>query len=139
MKVFSFLLSFLVLFPSFLLARVWEQAGINFDVVKLGCIAEMLERVHIEVITYLVEEGLTLLLDVVDHFCYWAARHAGSAIVAMGGVDAVAFTGGIGENAAPIRDAIMGHLSCFGDVPVHVIAADEEKAIARDALQVMNA
>lgn len=70
----------------------------------------------------------------VDHFCYWAARHAGSAIVAMGGVDAVAFTGGIGENAAPVRDKIMAHLSCFGDLPVHIIAADEEKQIARDAM-----
>ncbi len=70
----------------------------------------------------------------VEHFCYWAARHAGSAIVAMGGVDAVAFTGGIGENAAPVRNRIMEHLACFGDVPVHIIAADEEKQIARDAL-----
>jgi acetate kinase len=73
----------------------------------------------------------------VDHFCYWAARHAGSAIVAMGGVDAVAFTGGIGENAPVIRDRIMAYLTCFGDVPVHVIAADEEKQIARDALSLI--
>ena len=70
----------------------------------------------------------------IDHFCYWAARHAGSAVVAMGGLDAVVFTGGIGENAAPIRDRIVAMLSCFGNVPVHVIAADEEKQIARDAL-----
>jgi acetate kinase len=73
----------------------------------------------------------------VDHFCYWAARHAGSAVVAMGGLDAVAFTGGIGENAAAIRDRIMTHLACFGDVTVHVIAADEEKQIARDALSLI--
>jgi len=75
----------------------------------------------------------------VDHFCYWAARHAGSAIVAMGGVDAVAFTGGIGENAAPVRNKIMEYLACFGDVPVHIIAADEEKQIARDALSLIDA
>ncbi len=75
----------------------------------------------------------------VDHFCYWAARHAGSAIVAMGGVDAVAFTGGIGENAEPIRARIIEHLSCFGEVSVHIIAADEEKQIARDALGLINA
>ena len=75
----------------------------------------------------------------VEHFCYWAARHAGSAIVAMGGLDAVAFTGGIGENAPPIRERIMAHLACFGDVPVHVVAADEEKQIARDALSLINA
>ncbi len=73
----------------------------------------------------------------IEHFCYWAARHAGSAIIAMGGVDAVAFTGGIGENAAPVRDRIMEHLACFVDVKVHVIVADEEKAIARDALALM--
>ena len=70
----------------------------------------------------------------VEHFCYWAARHAGSAVVAMGGLDAIAFTGGIGENAAPIRNRIMELLSCFGNVPVHVVVADEEKQIARDAL-----
>ena len=70
----------------------------------------------------------------VEHFCYWAARHAGSAIVAMGGLDAVAFTGGIGENAAPVRDRIMEHLQLFGDVPVHVIKTDEERQIATDAI-----
>ncbi|WP_299599933.1 acetate kinase [uncultured Tateyamaria sp.] len=73
----------------------------------------------------------------VDHFCYWAARHAGSAIVAMGGLDAVAFTGGIGENAEPIRTRIMEHLSLFGDVPVHVVKADEERQIATDARALM--
>ncbi len=70
----------------------------------------------------------------VDHFCYWAARHAGSAVVAMGGLDAVAFTGGIGENAPAIRDRIMAHLAHMGDVPVHVVEAAEERQIARDAL-----
>lgn len=75
----------------------------------------------------------------IAHFCYWAARHAGSAIVAMGGVDAVAFTGGIGEHAAPIRDAIMGHLAFLGDIPVHVIPTTEEKQIARDALALIAA
>jgi len=71
----------------------------------------------------------------VDHFCYWAARHAGSAVVAMGGLDAVAFTGGIGQNSAPIRDRIMSHLAFLGDVPVHVIKADEERQIAVDAIR----
>ncbi|MBD3664805.1 acetate kinase [Sulfitobacter sp. TSTF-M16] len=73
----------------------------------------------------------------VEHFCYWAARHAGSAIVAMGGLDAVAFTGGIGENAAPVRTRIMEHLALFGDVPVHVVKADEERQIATDALHLI--
>ncbi|MEM6305757.1 MAG: acetate kinase [Pseudomonadota bacterium] len=75
----------------------------------------------------------------VDHFCYWAARHAGSAIVAMGGLDAVAFTGGIGENSAEIRERIMAHLTLFGDVPVHVVKTDEERQIATDAFALMGA
>lgn len=75
----------------------------------------------------------------VDHFCYWAARHAGSAIVAMGGVDAIAFTGGIGENAAPVRDQIMQHLAFLGPLPMHVIPADEEGCIARDTKRLLDA
>ena len=73
----------------------------------------------------------------VDHFCYWAARHAGSALVAMGGIDAIAFTGGIGENAPGIRDRILAHLAFLGPVPVHIIPADEERQIARDAQSLM--
>ena len=73
----------------------------------------------------------------VDHYCYWAARQAGSAVVAMGGLDAIAFTGGIGENAAPVRDAILRHLAFLGKVPVHVIPCDEERQIARDALRLL--
>jgi acetate kinase len=72
----------------------------------------------------------------VDHFCYWAARHAGSAVVAMGGLDAVAFTGGIGQNSAEIRDRIMAHLAFLGNVPVHVVDADEERQIALDATSI---
>ena len=68
----------------------------------------------------------------VDHFCYWAARHAGSMVVAMGGLDALAFTGGIGENAPAVRAQIVNYLKFLGDVPVHVIPAQEERQIARD-------
>lgn len=73
----------------------------------------------------------------IDHFCYHAARHAGALITAMGGVDAVAFTGGIGENSPTIRERIMGHLAWIGARPVHIIAAEEERQIARDAFAVM--
>lgn len=75
----------------------------------------------------------------IEHYCYWAAREAGSAIVAMGGIDAIAFTGGIGENAEPIRTRILQHLAFLGDLPVHVVPADEERQIARDALNLIAA
>ncbi len=67
------------------------------------------------------------------HFAYWVQRHAGSMIAAMGGIDAMAFTGGIGENDAAIRDEIVRGLAWAGQVPVYVIPAEEERTIAMDA------
>ena len=69
----------------------------------------------------------------IDHFCYWIARQAGSLVCAMGGVDAIAFTGGIGENAAPIRDAITKQLEWLGTIPAYIVPAQEELYIAREA------
>lgn len=73
----------------------------------------------------------------IEHFCYWAARHAGSMITAMGGLDAVAFTGGIGENDRDIRDDILNRLTYAGNVPQFVIPAQEERHIAREAAELM--
>ncbi|RVV98709.1 acetate kinase [Mesobaculum littorinae] len=75
----------------------------------------------------------------VDHFCYWAVRQAGSLIAAMEGLDAIAFTGGIGENADTVRDRIVAGLRWAGEVPVHVVPADEEGRIARDTARVLAA
>ena len=44
--------------------------------------------------------------EAVDLFNYRAAREIGSLAAALGGLDALVFTGGIGENAAPVRAAI---------------------------------
>jgi acetate kinase len=73
--------------------------------------------------------------EAIDYYCYSAAKHAGSLITNLGGLDAVVFTGGVGEHAAPIRDKIMSHLHWLG-LPlnsVHVIPANEELTIARAA------
>jgi len=89
----------------------------------------------------------------VEHFCYWAVRHSGSMIAAMGGLDTIAFTGGIGEHAAPIRAQILDGLRWAGAafdpvlndqnsprlhakgaaVTAYVVPAAEEAEIARDA------
>ena len=74
----------------------------------------------------------------VEHFCHWAARQGASLIPAMGGVDAVAFTGGIGENAPTIRARIMDLLAFLGPLPVHVVPADEERTIAREVRRMMD-
>lgn len=75
----------------------------------------------------------------VDHFCYWAIRHSGSMIAAMGGLDAIAFTGGIGENDAVVRQAISDGLAWAGQNPVLIIPAEEEKQIAAEAFALMGA
>ncbi len=77
--------------------------------------------------------------EAVDYYCYSAARYAGSLITAMAGVDAVVFTGGIGENASAIRDKIMNHLSWLNiDAgAVHVVPADEELSIANHVQAVL--
>ncbi len=70
----------------------------------------------------------------VSHFTYWAARHAGSMIAAMQGVDGIVFTGGIGENAAPVRSRILDRLGWAGidkNRQVWVIPADEEGEIVQ--------
>jgi acetate kinase len=94
-----------------------------------------------------------------DHFAYWAVRHAGSMVAAIGGLDAVVFTGGIGENDPWIREKILsglGYLGVSSDparnarnetalhdatsrVVILVVPADEERQIALEAQAVMSA
>lgn len=74
-----------------------------------------------------------------DHFAYWAVRHAGSMVAAMGGLDALAFTGGIGENDSLIRNRIVEGLAFLGPVPVQVIPAEEERQIAAEAWALLQA
>jgi len=42
----------------------------------------------------------------VEVFCYRVARHIASLAAALGGLDGLVFTAGVGENAAPVRSAI---------------------------------
>jgi acetate kinase len=87
----------------------------------------------------------------IDLFCYRAVRELGSLAAALQGLDALVFTGGIGENAAPIRKQVIDGLQWLGfevddeanaanreritkpasGIPAYVIATDEELMIAR--------
>lgn len=66
----------------------------------------------------------------VELYCYLAAKQMAALLPALGGLDVLIFTGGVGENQPPIRDKIVSHLRWIGDFPVHVIPADEESVIA---------
>jgi acetate kinase len=50
----------------------------------------------------------------IDLFVYRIAREIGSLAAALGGMDAIVFTGGIGEHAAPVRAAICRRAGWLG-------------------------
>ena len=52
--------------------------------------------------------------EAVDLFCYRIVREIGSLAAAIGGLDALVFTGGIGEHAAPVRERICSQLGWLG-------------------------
>ena len=89
----------------------------------------------------------------VELFCYWTARQIASLAAALGGLDGIVFTAGVGENAASIRAAICRACAWLGveldeaanavhrtrittdasRVGAYVIKTDENLMIARHA------
>lgn len=69
-------------------------------------------------------EGATRALEV---FCYRIAKFIGAFTAAMNGVDAIAFTAGIGENSGPIREMVCKYLGYLG------VSLDEEENKKRGA------
>jgi len=65
-----------------------------------------------------------------DVFVYRVAAAIGGMAVACGGVDVLAFTGGIGEHADDVRARIVQRVGFLGDLDVRVIPAREELVIA---------
>ena len=94
-----------------------------------------------------------------DVFAYRAAKEAGALTTALGGLDALVFTAGIGENAPEVRSNICDRLAWLGialdeeanarnaemisrkgtSPRVYVIPTDEERMIAIDTLEIVGA
>jgi acetate kinase len=90
----------------------------------------------------------------VDVFCYRARKYIGAYLAVLGRADALVFTGGIGEHAAPVRARICHGLDRWGialdptangaarddariagrgaAIDAWVVATDEERMIARE-------
>lgn len=68
-----------------------------------------------------------------DYFALKVAQLAASMAAAIGGIDALVFTGGIGEHAAPVRDAVVERLRFLGAFEVIVVKANEERVMALQA------
>ena len=52
--------------------------------------------------------------EAIDLFCYRAKKYVGAYAATLGGLDALVFTGGIGERAAAIRERICSGLEFLG-------------------------
>jgi acetate kinase len=94
-----------------------------------------------------------------DYFVYRIVLFTGLLAAAMGGIDGFVFTAGIGENAPPIREAVIRRLSWLGlelnsaanakggpllscegaRVACYVVPTDEELMIARHTLRALRA
>lgn len=98
----------------------------------------------------------------IEIFCYRLARHILASAAALDRLDAIVFTGGIGENAAPVRELTLAHLKVLGAdldpaanavhgqggnglissegsrVTVLVVPTNEELVIAREAARLVS-
>ncbi len=68
--------------------------------------------------------------EAVELYCYLAAKQIAGLLPSLGGLDALVFTGGVGENQEEVRNKIVSYLRWIGDFKVQVIPTDEETVIA---------
>jgi len=97
----------------------------------------------------------------IDLFCYRLAKSIAALSVALGRLDGVIFTGGIGEHSSHIREKTISQLNLLnlqldseknrarastadpfihaaGSRPILVLSTDEERMIAQDTFQLIN-
>ena len=72
-----------------------------------------------------------------DFFAMRCAQFTAMMAVSMGGMDGLVFTGGIGENAAPVRNAIVDRLSFLGEFQTLVLPTNEERMMAIHAKRLL--
>jgi acetate kinase len=83
-----------------------------------------------------IREASPLALAV---FVYRVAAAIGAMAVASGGIDVLAFTGGIGEHADDVRGRIVECVAFLGELDVRVVPAREELVIAAATERVLTA
>ena len=104
-----------------------------------------------------LEAGDPRAREAVDLFCYQARKYVGALAAALGGLETLVFTGGIGQNAPAVRARICDGLGFLGvaldpeanlrnadrisrrgaAVEVRIVAADEERILARHVREVL--
>jgi len=106
------------------------------------------------------EQGNQRAKLALDMLCYGVRKHIGAYAAAMGGIDAIVFTAGIGENSSVVRKMVVEGLEFLGadvdpeknnvrgkeriistdgaKVSVLVVPTNEELVIARDTKELIN-
>jgi acetate kinase len=109
------------------------------------------------------DEGQPRALVALKAYCYRVRKYLGAYVASMGGLDAVIFTGGIGQGSAEVRALALQGLECMGlkldpqrnrdargfdevcristddsKVTVLVVPTDEERMMAREALRTLS-
>lgn len=69
-----------------------------------------------------------------DWFAYRIAKYIGAYTVALGGLDCLVFTGGIGVPAFYLRKKILKYVKKIAHPRILIIPTDEEKKIAKETL-----
>ena len=138
------------------LAAQGMDAGALQDFLYHDCGLKGLSGLTSDMRELLASEAPTARLAI-DYFCYHAAKAIAGLATAMGGIDGIVFTAGVGENAAPVREAILRHCAWMGveadparnaahgplisteasRLRAYVIPTNEERMIARHTLDVL--
>jgi acetate kinase len=82
------------------------------------------------------ESGLAALGGLDDElgfavYTYRIAQACSGMATALGGIDALAFTGGVGENREDVRQTVVARLAFVGVFRVDVVPAREDVVVAR--------
>lgn len=88
--------------------------------------------------------GTSEAREALDYYAARVAEEVARMVVASGGLDALVFCGGVGENATPVREAVVSRLSPLGigapdGTPARVVPTDEERVIAAAAVDLLAA
>jgi acetate kinase len=73
-----------------------------------------------------------------DMYAHRLCREVGAMLAVLGGLDAIVFTGGVGENCAPLRERVRAQLGFLDSLKVLVVKAEEEQQMARECYRLMN-
>jgi acetate kinase len=107
--------------------------------------------------------GQSRALVALKAYCYRVRKYIGAYVASMGGLDAIIFTGGVGQGSAEVRALALQGLECMGvvldvhrnreargfdelcrissddsKVAVLVVPTDEERMMAREALRALS-